>query len=87
MGPFGAQMLLIILTLGNTAFLGLIHILPEKDTVSHSYSFLYACVLYANGHTVGTVWTSACKMTMAYVGLVGMIPMLIKKAGVRSAAS
>ena len=33
--------------------------------VSHSYSFLYACVLCANGQIVGTVWTYTSKMTTA----------------------
>ena len=50
--------------------------------VSHSYSFLYACVQYANGQIVGTVWTHVTKMTTAWAGLIVMTPTMIRKAGV-----
>ena len=50
--------------------------------VSHSCSFLYACVLCANGQIVGTVWTYTSKMTAAWAGLVEMTPAMIRRAGV-----
>ena len=50
--------------------------------VSHSYSFLYACVLYANAQIVGTVWTYVSKMTAGWAGLVAMTPAMVRTAGV-----
>ena len=50
--------------------------------VFHSYSFLYACVLYANAQIVGTVWTYASKMTAAWAGLVVTTPAMVRTAGV-----
>ena len=50
--------------------------------VSHSYSFLYACVLYANAQIVGTVWSYVSKMTAGWAGLVAMTPAMVRTAGV-----